>query len=292
MKPFQELNLLDDFLFSVASQDMEFCRHMLQKILGKKIVSIKRHEPQKEVKTLPELRGIRLDLLIVDSEGTVYNVEVQIKNTRNLPKRSRFYQGLIDMPLLISGEEDFNHLNDTYLIIISPFDLFGEGRYRYTFENRCVENPDLALADGATRIFLNTHGVITDGVEPELITFLKYVEHTRDELLEQSDDEDLSYICQYVRQLKSSREIGVAYMQSWEKERMLRSEGKAAGKAEGKAESVITLLQAYGSVPDKIRERILSETDSAHLNRWLLCAAKASSIEDFLEKEREDFAGF
>jgi len=286
IKPFEKLTLLDDFLFSVAAEDMEFCRRMLQVILGKKIVSIRRRQTQKEIKTLPELRGIRLDLLIEDDTGAIYNVEVQIRNIGNLPRRSRFYQGLIDIPLLIRGEEDFNNINDTYLIVISPFDLFGAGKYRYTFKNLCLEDPAIHLDDGATRIFLNTRGTNTADVSPELIAFLKYAESSSSELTGEDDESDLAYIKSYIRKLKSSREIGVTYMQSWEKERLLRDEGRGEGIIEGTAMSILTLLKDFGTIPADLEKIIVSESDMTLLSKWLKIAAKANCLDDFLLKYR------
>ena len=69
-------------------------------------------------------------------------------------------------------------LIDTFNIIITPFDLFGEGRYCYTFHARCDENPSLVLEDGATRIFLNTRGTNRNEVSEELIQFLEYMEQS------------------------------------------------------------------------------------------------------------------
>ena len=60
--------------------------------------------------------------------------------------------------------------------------------------------------------------------------------------------------------------------------------GKDAGKAEGKAEDVLALLKELGEIPVGLRERILSETDLELLNRWLKQAAKAGTIQEFIEK--------
>ena len=65
--------------------------------------------------------------------------------------------------------------------MITPFDLFGHGLYRYTFQMRCEEVPELKLDDGATRIFLNTRGKHPELVSHELIELLKYMEHSTDE---------------------------------------------------------------------------------------------------------------
>ena len=66
--------------------------------------------------------------------------------------------------------------------MITPFDLFGYGLYRYTFQMKCEEIPELKLDDGATRIFLNTRGEHPELVPSELIELLKYMQHSTDEV--------------------------------------------------------------------------------------------------------------
>lgn len=62
------------------------------------------------------------------------------------------------------------------VVMITPFDLFGYGLYRYTFQMKCEEIPELKLDDGATRIFLNTRGEHPELVPSELIELLKYMQ--------------------------------------------------------------------------------------------------------------------
>ena len=52
-------------------------------------------------------------------------MEMQQKNTYNLPKRSRYYQAQIDVSLLEPGSINFNELNDLTTILVAPFDIFG-----------------------------------------------------------------------------------------------------------------------------------------------------------------------
>ncbi len=52
--------------------------------------------------------------------------------------------------------------------------MFHKGRHRYTFENRCREDKELALGDDSLKIFLNTEGVLDD-VSGKLKAFLDYV---------------------------------------------------------------------------------------------------------------------
>lgn len=63
-----------------------------------------------------------------------------------------------------------------------------------------------------------------------------------------------------------------------------KAEGKAEGKVEGKAESVLEVLELYGQVPEYAEKRILEEDDIKLLSVWLKEAAKAGSVEGFLEK--------
>ena len=96
-----------------------------------------------------------------------------------LPKRSRYYQGNIDL-VIISAGEDYRKLKKSFVIFICTFDPFGNRRHLYTFENRCIENPSLTLGDETTKIFLNTKGNMHD-VDPEMQEFLSYVENTTDD---------------------------------------------------------------------------------------------------------------
>ena len=129
-------------------------------------------------------------------------------------------------------------LIDTFNIIITPFDLFGEGRYCYTFHAHCDENPSLVLEDGATRIFLNTRGTNRDEVSEELIQFLEYMEQSTLNVDIPDTNGNLIKIHNHVRQVKASEEIGVKFMQRWEEEAMWKREGREAGLAAGLAEGL------------------------------------------------------
>lgn len=64
---------------------------------------------------------------------------------------------------------------DSIIIFICTFDLFGEGRLCYTFENTCLELPDLKLSDGAVKLFLNTEGMAGSEEDSVLAELLRYV---------------------------------------------------------------------------------------------------------------------
>lgn len=232
-RPLKDLNLLDRFLFAEAMEDPEILKNMLEIILGRNIVFQQFPQTEKEKRRNPLQRFIKLDVWAMDTERAVYDAEVQKENTYNLPKRSRLYQGLIDSDLLPPGVVDFNELNNAYIILITPFDLFGKGLYRYTFQMQCLEVPELSLEDGATRIFLNTRGRDAKNVSPELIELLRYMEDTTEATSRQCKSPRIQDIQKRIQVIKSSEKIGVKYMQAWEEKILDQQKAKAEGLAEG-----------------------------------------------------------
>ena len=244
-KSLQDLTLLDRFLFAEVMEDPKTFENILSIILGEDISIKGRPQSEHESRTSPLKRQVRLDVWAEDETDAVYNIEAQKENTKNLPHRSRFYQALIDSKLLDPGEVDFSNMKDCYSIIIAPFDLFGRGLYQYTFQMTCAETGQ-PLEDGATRIFLNTHGKNSEDISPELKELLYYMEHTTEEI--SCSTSRLQQIKNHVNIVKSSEEIGVKYMQEWEEKilekRKARAEGLAEGRAEGRTEGqTITLIQ-------------------------------------------------
>ncbi len=124
-KPFRSLNLADDFMFDAATDNLECCQLILELSLGIRIKNIRWRENQKAIHNLPGKRGIRLEFYVEDEDGVLYDVEMQKYKRGNIPKRTRFYQSLIDAPLLKSGEESFDGLKPSYIVVICDFDLYG-----------------------------------------------------------------------------------------------------------------------------------------------------------------------
>lgn len=250
-KPLGQLTLFDRFLFAEAMEKPGNLQILLEIILGRDIDLKNYPQSEREIRTTPLKRFVKLDVWSQDDQGTVYNAEAQRENTGNLPKRSRYYQGMIDSKLLEPGEIDFRKLNQLYVIIITPFDLFGAGKYQYTFQMKCEEVPGLNLEDGVTRIFLNSHGTDSEGVSEELIELLHYIEHTNEKTEENCKSDRIKKLKKQIDSLKENAEVSVRYMQAWEErimeQKAAREEGLIAGKQEGivagKDEKILELIQ-------------------------------------------------
>lgn len=217
-------------------EDPEVYNAMVEILLEGHVSMIHWTETEKEVRVSPQLRQIRLDVISADEDGELYQLEMQKKNTRNLPKRSRYYQAQIDVSLLDPGCIDFNKLNELTTILVAPFDIFGYGLYRYTFEEFCQEVPELRLNDGARRIFINTKGNNPEKFSEEFLDFMEYINKTTDLIAAKSKSSKIQKIHDRVQRVKDSEKVGVKLMQAWEERYYDRLEAREQGHAEGHAE--------------------------------------------------------
>lgn len=249
VKTLKDLTLLDKFLFDETMDHPEAHEAALQIILGSdNLRLLAPSQTEKELRPAPWLKSIRMDVYSLDQDRTVYNTEMQAEHKSDLIRRSRYYQGVIDSSLLAPGNKNYNLLNDSCIIMITPFDLFGKDKYCYTFVPCCREDKSLETNDGATRIFLNTKGTNDHEVSQELRDFLHYIETLDGNLVENSDSTRLKKIHACVNQIKANEEMGVKYMQKWEEKLFDREEGMEEGMEQA-TRSCLQNLMANLQIP-------------------------------------------
>ena len=100
----------------------------------------------------------------------------------------------------------------------------------------CDEIPGLKLHDGATRIFLNTHGTDEEGVSEELIQLLRYFEQTTGENAAGSHSQKIEKLQKRVEEIKKNEEVGIRYMNAFEEKMWERREGEMIGEKRGRQE--------------------------------------------------------
>jgi len=250
LKPLQNLNLINSFLFDSSMENPEnakvIAKIIVKRATGRELQNDFTVETQKELKAIePGKRGIRLDVLVSvpDANGKtseLYDIEPNDYYEPDLAKRTRFYNSLTDIKLL-NSREDFGELPELISIWILPYDPFGDNRMLYTVKNIVTENPDLKYNDGVTNLFLYTEGTI--GGSKSLSDLLNHITHTTEE---NALDSDLKQIQKIVDSVKSNKEVGERYMSM---EKIMesakyygytegRAEGHAEGLAEGRAEGI------------------------------------------------------
>ena len=172
-KSFDDLTIGDDFMFCKIMQDEDICKEFLEMVLADKIGKIIYLSSQDAVFTGSESKSVRLDLLVKDEAGKSYDIEMQVANEHNIPKRMRYYQAAIDIAFLDKGVH-YKALNDSYIIFVCVFDAIGKGKPLYTFENICIEDRQTLLQDGTKKVIINAEA-FSKAENKELKGFLEYV---------------------------------------------------------------------------------------------------------------------
>lgn len=228
-KRYAELDFTDDFMFcKILYNNPEITKELLELILRVRIARVVFPEKQKQIELTANGRGIRLDVYLEGDDQTVYDMEMQTTPQGDLAKRTRYYQGMIDLNLIERGAA-FRELKKTYIIFICLNDPFSKGRSIYTFENRCNEDLSIRLEDDAYKVFINPAGDTTD-LSEEMKEFFKFLKK------EPSDSPLVNKIRDEVYKARRHKEWEVEFMTLLARDQMNQDIGRAEGRAEGLAE--------------------------------------------------------
>ena len=272
-------NLSDFALFLSVMKNKTAYENTLSIILDEPDLKLKEVKVEQVVLNKSGKRAIRLDAWARDEQNRHINTEMQNDAKQdNLRKRSRFYQGLLDTPVLKSGKKTkYKHLPSTIIIFITRDDIFRCDSAMYTFTEQCEELPGPHVDDGTKKIFLN---MTSRNGRPELISLLQYMKNTtldNPEII--VNDKRIQSLDKIVNEVKQSEE--------WEAVKMNILE---IGIEKGKAASILELLEETGKVSEQLKQKILAQHDSETLSKWLKLAAKAESIEEFERRIAPDKA--
>ena len=149
----QDVPITNNFMFSKVLSDKQLCGEFLEVMLDIRIDHLEESNAEVTRRVDPYSKGVRFDVYVKDS-GRIFDVEMQMKDTLELPKRARYYQSVCDTDSLDAGQF-YSELKESYVIFLCPSDLFGKGLSRYTFENTCLEDRNVKLEDKTHKIFFN-----------------------------------------------------------------------------------------------------------------------------------------
>ena len=231
----EDLTLGDEYLFEIVMQNEKLCKLFIEKFLEiPDITGINYIQTEATHKATYMGKGVRFDIYVKGQDDVAYVVELQRKDTKELEKRLRYYQSMIDTKQLGKGN-NYKNLKDSYIIFICRDDFLKQGLYRYTFRNSCVEMPELMLNDGAYKVIFNTHGTKGE-VSEDVKAFLRAIE---------GEDSDNDFVKQFqieAEEIKTSETWKEIYMQSLLREQDIRDEGFEKGREVEKIEMAKKLL--------------------------------------------------
>ena len=174
IKKYSELRFVDDFLFcKILSTNPRLCKELLEMILGIRISRVEVSESQKTLKQTYDGKGVRFDVYVEDNKNTVFDIEMQTTLKDDIPKRTRYYQGMLDLNLIEQGSK-YSKLKKTYIIFICLSDPFKKNLPVYTFRNICEQDRETELGDEAVKVIVNASGNRT-GLTNDMCDFLDYL---------------------------------------------------------------------------------------------------------------------
>ena len=174
LEKWNSLTLANNFIFcKVLEENPDVCKELLEMLLDIKIDRIEQPKSEQTFKTDFDSRGIRLDVYVKDGTGRCFDIEIQTSNYMRLEKRARYYQGLMDVDSIQSGQE-YSALKDSYVIFLCLGDAFGHRLPVYTFRYRAEEDKNILMNDGTVNIFFNA--AMYDKMQSEnLRSFFRYL---------------------------------------------------------------------------------------------------------------------
>lgn len=236
----REFNLSDFALFLSVMKNPRAYRCVLSVFMEEPDIELSEVKVEQVVLNKVGKRAIRLDAWAKSKDHRHFNMEMQNDSKGDdVRKRSRYYQGLLDSPVLKSGKETkYKHLPSTVIIFITQEDIFGKDLVKYTFTEQCEEVAGLKLGDGTKKIFLN---MTSKNGTPELVSMLQYMKKTSIDNPEiQVKDSRILELDKIVAEVKSSEEWEAVKMNILE---IGLEEGKRIGIERGFQQKLTELVE-------------------------------------------------
>ena len=92
--------LMNDLFMRSVLKDTDCTAYILQVILGQKDLRVVEQIIQKDYVNLYG-RSLRLDCVVKDAAGRLFNVEVQRASRGAVPRRARYHSSLLDLDVVI-----------------------------------------------------------------------------------------------------------------------------------------------------------------------------------------------
>ena len=238
----------EDKVFGMVMENKDFCKYLLEIIIPDlKIKKIDWLDKQVEINNSErknEAKEVRLDVLVTDHEGRVFNIEMQTTDQDDIGRRMRYYLSRIDLRYTLNKGKTYRNLKDAYIIFLCNFkpkkdDKFYESYHTYSDQDRSKQ-----LQDGVTKIIINSQ-VSAEGQSEDLkalaklmnnepVNLNKHFDYAQRRIKEINEDPEMreKIMLYETRMLEREQAAGKAgYEQGMQ-------HGIKQGRAEGKQEGI------------------------------------------------------
>ena len=151
----RSLRPIDDTFFrTMTKNNIPLVEHIVRVTLDRKDISILEVNTQDDIHIFEHSHSVILDCFAKDKKNTLYNIEVQKVNNKNLEKRVRYYSSLIDSKYSLEKGKPYENIKELIVIFLMEEDYFKKGRQIYEVE-KIIKGINLPFEDGRTTIFVN-----------------------------------------------------------------------------------------------------------------------------------------
>ena len=244
-KPWEELNISDNYIFCKVMRNKKLCAELLEILLGFKVRDITYIESEHPIEDYYDTRGIRMDVY-VEGSTKIYDIEMQTGDYEDLLMRARYYQSASDVSST-PRRTRFKDLKETYILFICKDDPFGAGLPLYTEFKKFRETDEIPYDDKTYKLFYNS-SAFAKAKDEDISAVLEFIYTLKaksnftkslqssviDAKAEPLFRSDYMYFADLLEDEKEkAREAGLA-----EGVAAGRAEGLAKGRAEGRTEGL------------------------------------------------------
>lgn len=247
-KQWENATLANNFIFyKVMRHHQDACKQLLEMLLKVKIRKMEMHN-EETIDLDHDKKGIRLDIFVKEARR-MHDIELQVVDTKELPKRARYYAGLMALDTLKDGEP-YKNLRDSHVIFICMKDIFKDGLPIYTFENICKENGKTKLNDRDFKHFFIAPTCAKMIEDKELRAFFELLVSNK------SGSTFTSTLKEYVDDAKKNMQWRHQYMTYLRQRNYDLEEGRQEGRTEKAIEDALVLINDFNVTPEEAAKKM------------------------------------
>ncbi|MCQ5246803.1 Rpn family recombination-promoting nuclease/putative transposase [Lactobacillus gasseri] len=267
------LGITDDLMFQNVMKDPVNCRMFLHEVFPDLDIQGLTVRTQERIAFNKEEKFSVLDVLIKDSKGRRYDIEMQVAPQKDLDKRAHYYMYKMMEGGFLHQGEGYGELTAVYVIFVLPFDPKGKGLKRYTFTYSAREDKSVELNDESEIIYLNSKGKkgsVSQGLE-DFYSLMEGKNTTNSEFIKR--------IKKTVDNYRKTEEWSEHVMNTEQIKEMALAQGVEQGLEQGRREAIIFDIRKIVKILKRMNQS----------DEQILQELKQDYSDDFSDEELEKF---
>lgn len=267
------LGITDDLMFQNVMKDPVNCRMFLHEVFPDLDIQGLTVRTQERIAFNKEEKFSVLDVLIKDSKGRRYDIEMQVAPQKDLDKRARYYMYKMMEGGFLHQGEGYGELTAVYVIFVLPFDPKGKGLKRYTFTYSAREDKSVELNDESEIIYLNSKGKkgsVSQGLE-DFYSLMEGKNTTNSEFIKR--------IKKTMDNYRKTEEWSEHVMNTEQIKEMALAQGVEQGLEQGRREAIIFDIRKIVKILKRMNQS----------DEQILQELKQDYSDDFSDEELEKF---